>query len=156
MIFFSDAKITQIDPVYQHNGIWFRAIKQLKSEDQFLKENANKVFHFASFQITQLLTKKPSLFKFKDVDYDDFGHTNEIVSIFMNKEEHSSIILSSELQGLDLNVRESKDRTLFELMRDLISKCQNFLNVENKRLILLSSADIENGGEIYHFIVPDL
>ncbi len=146
--------ITQIDPVCQYEGGWFRAIKHIKSEDPLLKENAKQIFNFAKFKIMGMINTKPSLFKFKHVEYDDFGHTHEVVSLFMNKDRHDSRITLAELQYLDLNVVQSQNADLLAKTTELINKCQSFLTETNKRVMLISSEEIKKGDISGTIIIP--
>ncbi len=150
-----DCLITQVDPIIQVDGRWFRAIKNMHSENTILQEQARSVLHYARFHVTQLIGTKPSLFKFKDVDYDDFGHTEEIVTQFMNQEQHTSSITIKEMINLDLNVEENDDKELLTNSKQLIELCQEYLKEENKRMMLVSSTSIILNNEEGHLIIPD-
>ncbi len=140
-------KITQIDPVFPHEGEQFRAIKQLKSKDPILKEKSRTVFYMAQKQIRELI-RPPSLFKFKNLDYGEYEHTVLIVKNFMDKEKHSSEITTKELVESEANVKElSEEDRGVEICNKIIKRCNEFMLKENLRAMIISSIPFKVKGE---------
>jgi len=137
--------ITQIDPTFEYFGQTLRAIKVMKDKsvkDPRLMELARTIFHFAENEVRKLIDK-PSLFRDKNMEYFEFMHLDDLVTLFMNKEGHYDPIGINELKKLDANIESLKNTLADNIANRLIQKCQDFLINNGARAIFVSSVPMK-------------
>ena len=149
-----NTKITQIDPTFEHNGEYVRAIKYIRSSDEELRVKAREIFDLAQEKIIELC-KPPSIFEFKTLDPDEFQTKELITANFMNKEEHEKAITQKELEELEINYKKIDDEDVLNLAHEFIEACQDFTIDNEVRVIFVSSKQIvlADGG-IGRFLCP--
>ncbi|MFA6072978.1 MAG: hypothetical protein WC758_02620 [Candidatus Woesearchaeota archaeon] len=129
--------LTQIDPVIVHDGKPIRAIKYLHDLDEETKQNCQSMFRYAEQQIIDLISNKPSLFNHSKREF-DFADKDDIITLFMNKDEHSDGIKKMEFQyRLDnFNVEYDDNPELLNKSMNLITEVINVLNEQQERYFL--------------------
>ncbi len=144
-----NTSITQIDPKFPYKGEMRRAIKVMKDhkiKDGFLKERAREIFHLVEEQ-TKRLIEGPSLFREKGMEYYEFMHLDDLVTLFMNKGDHYAEISVKELERLGAKIKNLRGSNADNFANCLILKCQDFAIQNNVRAIFVSSVPIDLPGE---------
>ena len=124
--------LTQIDPLFEHKGLFYRAIKNLDNENEEIKNKSHDIFNHVTGQLQKLLSHKNSLVGFRDFKP---GDMSPIIYLFMGKEDHESGVRYAELSKLNLNIDLVQD----EIVNDanyLIALCRRELSEENSRLVI--------------------
>jgi hypothetical protein len=141
-----DTVITQIDPIFVHNGETLRAIKHLHSPDSEIKDMARDVFDVAQTNVKELTTP-PSIFKFKTMEPGEFAHHESLVGYFMNKKDHEAKISMKELKEIEVNIIDDENPERKEFAEELIEACQNIMKPHGTRVIFVSSVPFKIDGE---------
>ncbi len=153
LILIPTSQLTQMDPKFEYNGETLRVIQHLHSEDTELKIKAKTYFQLVQDQIT-LLINPPSIFQYKNLDYNEYCHRESIISHWMNKDEHAAPITRKELNELEINYIENNDFELHKQSIEFIRLCNNFMNQHTLRGIFVSSIELSLENEKGHFICP--
>jgi len=145
-----NTQITQIDPTIQlGNGEVHRAIKIIKDskfKNTPLGECARDVFHLAEEHV-KILIDKPSLFREDGRDYFEHLHLDDLINLFMNKEDHFSFIDIKELNNLGAKIEDLSESKADILANRLIQVCQDFAILKDVRVVFVSSIPIKIIGE---------
>jgi len=142
----SMSNITQIDPIIKVGNENIRIIRILKDKDPEVSSNAKIIFNKVRDLIPTILAKKNSLYNNKiNTHLTKNEEVENIVDLFMNKQDHAAKITYGELKQLNLNVNMVKDEMdLIKGCRSLVNKCQEFLEKENKRMLILCTQTLKN------------
>lgn len=138
LIFGRNSLLTQIDPLFEHEGDFYRAIKNLSNSDPEIYQKSHTVFWEVNGHLTRLLSHRYSLLNRSKTNPEDTISTKEIIpitDIFMGKENHEDGVRYSELDNVNINL-ELADDILVELGTGLMKECQSELAKENARVLI--------------------
>ncbi len=133
--------ISQIDPLFEYNGKMVRAIEHIHSVNDDLKGKSREVFDVAQKYVKEL-SKKPSIFKYRDMSEDEFQHVELIVTNFMNKEDHIREVTPKDLEELEVNLTKVHGSDADKISNNLVTLCQDYTIEQNARVIFVSSIPI--------------
>ncbi|MDD5015371.1 MAG: hypothetical protein PHW73_09815 [Atribacterota bacterium] len=120
--------LTQIDPLFEHNGELLRAIKNLSSIDGEIRKKAHKVFDYNIEMLKNILKKGGLLSKecFSKNNEIHFGELGKIIDLFMGKIFHESGININELKKLKIRLKIENEE-IINLANEIIGDCRNEL-----------------------------
>ncbi|GEM_PF-7054487 len=145
-------KLTQIDPIFEHEGEWRRAIKNIRSIDPSLKEKARKTFDLAQKHVNEL-SKPPSVFRYKNMYPDEFQHREIIIESFMNKDDHMEELIQKDLVDLEVKMKEMEEDA-DKIAKEVVELCQDFTIEKDVRVVFASSKEIPAEGEEGYYLAP--
>lgn len=155
LIIGENTHISQIDPLFEFNGEWVRAIEYLHSTDEDLRTKSRAAFDTVQEYVKQLI-EPPCIFKYRDYTCGEFLHTELMVSNFMNKNiEHADEITFKQLEQLEANLVKIEMSDADQIANELVFLCQDYTIQQNARVVFVSSVPInlEESGQ-GSFIVP--
>lgn len=132
LMFGQNSLLTQIDPIFEHEGESYRAIKRLDDQNKEIRDKAHDVFNYVFGQLNRLLSHKYSLLNLKKVE---LGDLSPIIYMFMGKDYHEDGVRYEELKKLNINLELVSEDTI-QIGKKLINECRNKLFEEDKRLIV--------------------
>lgn len=137
--------ISQIDPTFEHDGEWVRAVKLLHSPNDELRKKSRVIFDLAQDYIKKL-SKRPSVFKYKYMREDEFQHVELIAACFMGKEAHCDGLNEKDLVDLEVNFEKVHETEADKLGNELVALCQDYAIKSDVRVLFASSVPISLGG----------
>jgi len=146
-------KLTQIDPLFNYEGVELRAIKHFSNTNQEIRKLAHDI-HSKTFEnIKRILKNKPHVFK-NEVFVESqqrVGYAEKMVKLWMQKDDHGMSLTIKELEKLKVKFRQI-DNDIIDKVKHLMKECQKELVEENKRFVIQTS-NIEDekyfGGYFY-------
>lgn len=146
-------KITQIDPLFNYEGVELRAIEHLNNPNQEIRKLAHEI-HSKTFEnIKRILKDKSNVFK-KEVSVESqqrVGYAEKVVKFWMKKSKHGTPLPIEELKKLKVNFKYVPT-DIIDKAKHLINECQKELVEEDKRFVIQTS-NIEDkkyfGGYFY-------
>ncbi len=145
--------LTQIDPVFDHDGKDLRAIKHLNDSDPKIKELSHKFFNPVFENIKRVIQNQPHVFA-KEVSKISLKKTNylgNLIDFWMGKDSHGSELNSKDLKKLKVNF-EIVGEKIIQKAKILIQECLKELNDENQRFMIQTNKVYEEkyfGGIFY-------
>ena len=124
--------LTQIDPLFEHEGDQYRAIKHLDDDKIIIHNKSHDVFNYVFEKLKCLLSYKQSLLKCREVK---LGYISPIIYLFMGKEYHDSGVRYHELSKLNINL-ELVEEDIINIGKKLIRECRRELEIEKNRLVI--------------------
>ncbi len=132
LIMGKESLLTQIDPIFEHDGESYRALKQLSSPIKELSNKAHDIWQFVYGQLEKLLSHKHSLLGSRKVN---LGDLSPLIYLFMGKECHEDGVRYQEISRLNLNLDLAPEDQIL-LGKKLVSGCWDKASEEGKRLII--------------------
>ena len=83
-----NAKITQIDPIYEEDGQHFRAVEKQDHGTEDQRQKAKRIFSKCRERVIQIIKTKPSLYNHDVEEWEEFADTENIIDKFMYKGIH--------------------------------------------------------------------
>jgi len=131
------ALLTQIDPIFEHDGERYRAIKHLDNQDKKIHDKSHDIFNYVSARLSEILSHKHSILNVNGVNLGDFS---PIIYLFMGKGYHDEGVRFHELKKLNINLGLAEEEKV-TLGKELVRECREKLEEFNSRLIIQT----ENG-----------
>ncbi|MBI2129422.1 hypothetical protein HYU07_04235 [Candidatus Woesearchaeota archaeon] len=145
----STFNITQIDPIAKIETESIRIIRALGIKDPLISSQARQHLNDIRDLIPKVLANKKSLYNHKQGTLLTANEEiDNLVDLFMNKDEHASKISYEELKQLNLNVKMiAENPQLTECCRKIVEYAKELLERENQRLLVVSTAKLKDHSE---------
>lgn len=138
LIVLKGASITQIDPIFEHEGEPIRAVEHLRDKDGDVKDKANRVFKEVRDKVFDMLWEKPSLLNDCGTEF-EHCHKDFIVDEMMTQEKHEDEVKDIAFEYLPLKVEFRSDDNLKNICNELIKRLRQYLIVTGRRYSIASS-----------------
>lgn len=146
-------KLTQMDPLFNYEGVELRAIEHMNNPNQEIRKLAHEIHNTTFENIKTILKNQHNVFK-KEVFIESqqrVGYAEKMVKFWMQKSKHSMPLSIKELEKLKVNFKHVPI-DIINKAKYLIKECQKELVEEDKRFVIQTS-NIENdkylGGYFY-------
>lgn len=140
LILGKNSKITQIDPLIEHEGEQLRAIKNLTHPDGEIRKKAHRVLSY-NIEILKKILKKEGILNsscFSNENEINIYELKRIIDVFMGKEFHESGLKFEELKKLKINLK-MEDEEIIKISKEIVHLCRKELFEEEEgydRLII--------------------
>lgn len=134
------SKITQIDPLFNYEGVDMRAIEHLNDPNLEIRRLAHDIHNSTLENLRRALKTVPHVFE-KDVSIQSqkrVGYMEKMVNLWMQKSSHDKQLTIEDLKNLRVKFRQIQE-DIIEKGKILIQECQKELVEENKRFVIQTS-----------------